>query len=112
MNQWDVFMFPFTKENRHPAVIISNDEICRNNGIGEVNALICSSGRPNRLPKPIEELLDEADGLNWKTIVRCDRIYLLPKTSFSERKGVVTPERRHLISRKIVEVFRLPICRQ
>jgi len=112
MNQWDVFMFPFGKEKRHPAVILSIDEICQNPGITEVNALICSSVRANRPPKSIEEILDEADGLDWKTIVRCDRIYLLPKSQFNDRKGGVTEERRHLISRKLVEVFRLPIYRR
>ena len=39
MKQWDIFMFPFTKERRHPAVIISNDETCQNPDIEDVNAL-------------------------------------------------------------------------
>ena len=112
MKQWDIFMFPFSKERRHPAVIISNDETCQNMDLEEVNALLCTSARVSRSTKPIEEILDEADGLDWKTMVRCDRIYLLPKAQFSERKGTVTQERRHLIARKIVEVLRLPIHRQ
>ncbi len=29
MRQWDILMFPFSKERRHPAVIISNDETCQ-----------------------------------------------------------------------------------
>jgi len=66
----------------------------------------------NRPPKPTEEILDEADGLDWKTLVRCDRIYLLPKARFDGRKGSVTEDRRHLIARKIVEVLRLPIHRR
>jgi hypothetical protein len=57
-------------------------------------------------------VLDEADGLDWKTMVRCDKIYLLPKAQFDDRKGSVTEERRHLIARKIVEVLRLPIHRR
>src|SRR5688500_16789779 len=102
IQQWDVFMFPFTLEKRHPAVIISNEETCGNDDIEEVNALICTSARVNRLPRPTEELLDEADGLDWKTMVRCDRIYLLPKSQLDDRKGSVSLERRHLIARKIV----------
>ncbi len=105
-------MFPFGKEKRHPAVIISNEESCENNGIEDVNALLCTSAKVNRGPKPTEEVLDEADGLDWKTMVRCDRIYLLPKNGFEERKGSVTEERRYRISRKIVEVLRLPIHRK
>ncbi len=112
MKQWDVFMFPFSKERRHPAVILSNDEICQNADQEDVNALICTSAKLNRPPKPNEEVLDEADGLDWKTTVRCDRIYLLPKAEFDDRKGSVTDERRHLIARKLIEVLRLPIHRR
>jgi mRNA-degrading endonuclease toxin of MazEF toxin-antitoxin module len=112
MNQWDIFMFPFSKERRHPAVIISNDETCQNSDLEEVNALLCTSAQVHRSPKPTEEVLDEADGLDWKTMVRCDRIYLLPKAKFDDRKGTVSEERRHLIARKIVEALRLPIHRR
>lgn len=112
MKQWDIILFPFGKERRHPAVIISNDETCQNDDLAEVNALIGTSAKVDRPPKPTEETLDEADGLDWKTMVRCDRIYLLPKTQLGDRKGNVVEERRHLIARKIVEVFRLPIHRR
>ena len=110
--QWDIFMFPFSKEKRHPAVILSNDETCQNDDIDELNALLCTSAKVNREPKPTEEVLEEADGLDWKTMVRCDRIHLLPKVQFDNRKGNVTQDRRHLIARKIVEVFRFPIHRR
>src|SRR5437667_11989097 len=112
MKQWEIFMFPFDKERRHPAVIISNDETCQNMDIEEVNALLCTSAKVNRGPKLTEEVLDESDGFDWKTMVRCDRIYLLPKSRFDDRKGNVTEDRRHLIARKIVEVLRLPLHRK
>lgn len=112
IKQWDIIMFPFSQEKRHPAVIISNNETCQNSDISEVNALLCASAAVNRLPKPTEEVLDESDGLDWKTLVRCDRIHLLPKAQFDDKKGNVTAERRHLIARKLVEVLRLPIHRR
>ncbi len=104
-------MFPFDKERRHPAVIISNDETCQNSDIEEVNALLCTTARVTRSAKRTEEVLDENDGLEWKTLVRCDRIHLLPKDRFQEKKGIVSEERRHVIARKIVEVLRLPLWR-
>jgi mRNA-degrading endonuclease toxin of MazEF toxin-antitoxin module len=110
--QWDIFMFPFSKERRYPAIILSNDEICQNDDIDALNALLCSSAKVNRQPKATEEVLDEADGLDGKTVVRCDRIHLLPKARLQDRRGSVTPDRRYLIARKIVEVFRLPIHRR
>jgi hypothetical protein len=109
MRQWDILMFPFGKERRHPAVIISNDETCQNPDIEEVNVLLCTSAKVNRGPKLTEATLDETDGLDWKTMVRCDRIYLLPKSQFQEAKGSVTRGRRSMIARKMVEVLRLPI---
>jgi mRNA-degrading endonuclease toxin of MazEF toxin-antitoxin module len=112
VKQWDIFMFPFSKERRHPAVIISNDETCQNPDIEEVNALLCTSARVNREAKSTEESLDEADGLDRKTLVRCDKIHLLPKASFDDHKGRVTEERRYLIARKMIEVLRLPIHRR
>ena len=105
-------MFPFSKERRHPAVIIFNDETCQNPDIEEVNALLCTSAKMNRSAKSTEEALDEADGLDWKTMVRCDKIHLLPKARFDDQKGRVTEERRHLIARKMVEVLRLPLHRR
>jgi mRNA-degrading endonuclease toxin of MazEF toxin-antitoxin module len=112
MKQWEIWMFPFDRERRHPAVIISNEETCHNPDIEEVNALICTSARVNRGPKRTEEVLDESDGLEWKTMVRCDRIYLLPKNRFQEQRGTVTEERQCMIARKIVEVLRLPLARR
>jgi mRNA-degrading endonuclease toxin of MazEF toxin-antitoxin module len=105
-------MFPFGRERRHPAVIIANDETCQNSDIEEVNALLCTSAKVNRQPKATEAVLDETDGLDWKTMVRCDKIHLLPKARFDDRKGNVTDERRYLIARKMVEVLRLPLHRK
>ena len=111
MKQWDIFLFPFETERKHPAVILSNDETCQNPQIEEVNVLLCTSAQINRGPKPTEEVLDASDGLDWKTLVRCDRIHLLPKARFQEQRGAVTEERRYIIARKLVEVLRLPIHR-
>ncbi len=109
MRQWEIFLIPFESEKPHPAVIISNDERCLNADLGYVNALICTSAKLNREPKRNEIILDGADGLDWKTAVRCDVIYLLPKADFQERRGIVDPLRRVAIGRKIAETLRLPM---
>ena len=109
MRQWDILLFPFREELPHPAVIISNDERCENADLDVVNALICTSARLNRPPKKNEVILDESDGLDWKTGVRCDLIYLLPKAEFIGHRGQVNPSRRVLIARKIAESLRLPV---
>ena len=108
MRQWDIYLFPFAKELPHPAVILSNDERCENADLDVVNALICTTARLNRPPKKHEIILDESDGLDWKTAVRCDVIYLLLKAEFTGCRGQVALPRRTLIARKIAECLRLP----
>lgn len=110
MRQWEIFLFPFREEKPHPAVIISNDEGCVNDDLEYVNALIGASARLNREAKKNEVLLNAADGLDWKTAVRCDVIYLLPKAEFQERRGKVSSQRRIVIARKIAETLRLPMA--
>ena len=110
MRQWEIYLFPFREEKPHPAVIISNDERCVNGDLEYVNALICTSARLNREAKKNEVILNAADGLDWKTAVRCDVIYLLPKPDFRERRGKVSPQRRIVIARKIAETLRLPMA--
>jgi mRNA-degrading endonuclease toxin of MazEF toxin-antitoxin module len=110
MRQWEIYLFSFREEKPHPAVIISNDERCVNEDLEYVNALICTSARLNRQAKKNEVILNAADGLDWKTAVRCDVIYLLPKPDFRERRGKVSVQRRVAIARKIVETLRLPMA--
>ena len=110
MRQWEIYLFPFQEEKPHPAVIISNEERCVNDGLEYVNALICTSARLDREVKKNEVILNAADGLDWKTAVRCDVIYLLPKAEFLERRGKVSALRRTTIARKIAETLRLPMA--
>lgn len=107
MRQWEIYLFPFREEKPHPAVILSNEERCINDDLEYVNALLCTSARLNREAKKNEIILNAADGLDWKTAVRCDVIYLLPKAEFRERRGKVSAPRRTAIARKIAETLRL-----
>jgi mRNA-degrading endonuclease toxin of MazEF toxin-antitoxin module len=109
VRQWEIIMFPFGDEGAHPAVVLSNNERCQNPDIGLVNALLCTSAKVNRGPKANETVLDATDGLDWKTLVRCDVVHLLPKAQFKEQRGEVSSIRRQVIARKLVELFRLPL---
>jgi hypothetical protein len=44
-----------------------------------VNVLIGSSQRPTRPPRENEVVLNDADGLDWETLVKCDLMYLVEK---------------------------------
>jgi mRNA-degrading endonuclease toxin of MazEF toxin-antitoxin module len=107
MKQWEIYYFPFVEAGRHPAIILSIDEIAGNEAIKTVNALFCSSADVKRPPKKYEVPLDKEDGFDWNTVVQCHKIHLLPKESFQEKIGAVQDVRQIHISRKIVELFRL-----
>jgi mRNA-degrading endonuclease toxin of MazEF toxin-antitoxin module len=107
VRQWEIYLFPFQAEAPHPAVVLSDDEQCLNRDIKSVNVLICTSAKLNRGPKLHEVILNGEDGLDWKTAVRCNVIYLVPKANFREKRGTVSPARRRAIARKISEMFRL-----
>jgi mRNA-degrading endonuclease toxin of MazEF toxin-antitoxin module len=109
MRQWEIYLFPYRDEQPHPVVILSSDERCANETITHVNGLLCTSVRLNRELKRHEAVLDEADGLDWKTAVRCDFIYALPKNEFLEKRGEVSRLRRASISRKLIDCLRLPL---
>ena len=109
MNQWEIWTYTFPTGD-HPAVILSPSELCADNNVDDLNVLFASSARPiNRAPKSHEVVLDESDGLDWKTVVRCQRIYLVKKGDLKGSRGLVSLARRREIARKLVEVFRLPI---
>ena len=104
MRQWDIFLFPFTEELPHPVVILSIDE--RAAARKHVNGLICVSLRGRSLALN-EVLLDQADGLDWESAVRCDLVHLLARDRFQACRGRVSPDRQVQISRKLIECFRL-----
>ena len=108
MRQWDIHLYSFQQETPHPVVILSNDELCGNPDILYVNGLLCSSVRPDRPLKRREAVLDEADGLDWKTAVRCDFIYAMQKELLREQRGRVSEMRQLELLRKIRFCFRWP----
>jgi mRNA-degrading endonuclease toxin of MazEF toxin-antitoxin module len=106
MRQWDILLFPFPEEQPHPVVIVSPDDRCLNVDLKYVNGLICTSVRLNRPAKLNEVLLDEADGLDWQTAVRCDFLHALPKAGFLNQRGRVSEARQAQIMRHVGRCLR------
>jgi hypothetical protein len=71
----------------------------------QVVVLQCTTMRPGqeRLPKLNETVLDDADGLDWKTLCRCDLLFTVDKASLTKKRGQVVAERRRDIARKIIQ---------
>jgi mRNA-degrading endonuclease toxin of MazEF toxin-antitoxin module len=84
----------------HPCVIISHP--ARADRRTPVEMLLCSSVRANRQAEPGEFILDEADGLDWPTICKCEPIISMPRDEIKQRRGVVAEERRAALLRRVL----------
>ena len=63
---------------------------------------MCSSKRASRLAVANEVLLDEADGLDWPTLCKCDLIHAVSRTELRGRRGAVSPLRRPQLVRTLI----------
>ena len=57
--------------------------------------------------EPHQAILNGADGLEFQTTVDARFLYVIHKDGVSEVIGRVSPERRRVIGRKVIEVLRL-----
>lgn len=85
----------------HPVVVVSHPERAARKDF--VEFLDCTSQRAARTSTHNEVLLDEADGLDWPTLCKCDCIYAVAREDIGPRRGCVTPERRKKIVPTIVQ---------
>jgi hypothetical protein len=96
LKPWDIYSYQPPKWNAaHPCVIVSHAERVATKT--EVNVLMCSSQPARRPPDENEVILDQADGLNWPTLCKCDLLYAVEKSNISNHRGHVTEERRRQI---------------
>ena len=96
MKAFDIFSWqPPGWPEPHPVVIVSHPERVANKP--EVSILLCSSKAATRPALPHEVILDEADGLDWPTLCKCDLIRAVAKADLQTRRGHVTDARRRQI---------------
>ncbi len=102
MKAWEIWQYPWPW-GEHPAVIVSND--LRVTQKPQIVVLSCRTMRPGteREPEANEALLDEADGLDWRSLCRCDLLWTIDKSRLLFRRGEVQVERRRDIARKIIQ---------
>jgi mRNA-degrading endonuclease toxin of MazEF toxin-antitoxin module len=96
MNAWEIWNYqPPGWPAAHPAVIVSHPARVPNKP--DVTVVMCASQRETRPPEPHEVVLDAADGLNWPTLCKCDLLYAVKKSTLTDFRGVVSPERKRQI---------------
>ena len=103
MKPWDIYTFEFPGVEAHPAVILGTEARLANKP--KVNVLFCSSRRAAREAEAMEIILDEADGLDWKTLCKCDLVFAAPKDQLTRKRGSVTVERRRLIAERVIRAL-------
>src|SRR5688572_12986755 len=101
MKAWDIYTGDLY--GPHPLVLISCQE--RIDAKPQVVVLKCTTMRTEaaRKPKENETVLDQADGLDWQTLCRCDLLFTVDKGTLSQRRGSVSWDRRRDIARKIIQ---------
>ena len=105
MKPWEIWTWKFPDAGENPAVLLGTEERLRLKP--RVCVLLCSTQRATRQPEVHEVVLDQADGLNWETLCKCDVIYAAPKTELERRRGTVKPERRRAIAERVVRALGL-----
>ena len=85
MKAWDIYTGDIF--GPHPCVLVSCQ--ARVDAKPQVVVLKCSSMKPGqeREPKDNEAVLDQADGLDWRSLCRCDLLFTVETRPFSERSS-------------------------
>jgi mRNA-degrading endonuclease toxin of MazEF toxin-antitoxin module len=103
--QWEIWKAkPVGFEKAHWFVILSGQERLDSNR-NAINALACYTLRGEK--KPVDVVLNGADGFDHATICQCDHIFSLDKNALGDPLGPISWERQQQIKSKLKEVFRL-----
>ena len=101
--RWDVVFLRADERDPvgHPAVILSSDDIMSDAKQQRFNVVTGTKKQPAENARNHHVILDEADGLEFLTLVDCSLIYVAKKSSVLRSSGSVTVHRRQLIQRTI-----------
>jgi mRNA-degrading endonuclease toxin of MazEF toxin-antitoxin module len=105
MKPWEVWTWRFPDTGEHPSVILGTQERVKLKP--RVCVLLCSTRRAGRKPEIHEVILNQADGLDWEALCKCDVVYAAPKVELVQRRGTVSPERRRAIAERVIRALGL-----
>jgi hypothetical protein len=109
LKQWDTVLVPYPSiDNPHYLVILSPDQLAKQEEFKNLNGLVCSTFRPPDRPiKSHEVFLDSADGFENKTACRCHLIIEFAREDILKKHGRVSLTRQAAIKRKLRDIFEL-----
>lgn len=85
----------------HPAVILSSPDILSDERQLRFNALMGTKRPPAASVLPHQVLLDQADGLEFPTLINCSLVYVVRKGAILREAGTVSHLRRAEIARRV-----------
>ena len=103
LSRWQI-VFARESENDkvgHPAVILSGPDVLSDPRQLRCNALVGTKKLPASSALPHQVLLDQADGLEFQTLVNCAVVYVVRKNAILREAGVVGHARRAELARKV-----------
>ena|ERR1700749_3702900 len=103
LDRWQIV---FARENDtdtvgHPAIILSGPDILSDDKQLRFNALMGTKRPPAAKILPHQVMLDQADGLEFNTLVNCALVYVVRKNSILRTAGVVSHMRRAEIAKRV-----------
>ena len=108
MQQWEIYSFPHPSQaDPHPCVILSPDSVLQNKRAKAVNVLACQTLYSGDKAEPTDVLLNEDDGLDHATVVKCQFVLFFRQSDAGKLLGKVTRERRRAIRQNVVSVLGL-----
>jgi len=101
--RWQVV---FLRENEgdrvgHPGVVLSGPDLLADDRQLRFNAVIGTKRPPAAAVLAHQVVLDEADGLEFATLINCSLVYVVRKNAVLRSAGVVSHSRRAEIARRI-----------
>ena len=101
MNRWDVVFLRTEEKERdgHPAVVLSPPDILDNPKQQRFNVVLGTKRQSAEQSRSHHVILDEADGLEFPTLVDCSLVYVVRRSSVLRSSGSVTVHRRQQIQR-------------
>jgi mRNA-degrading endonuclease toxin of MazEF toxin-antitoxin module len=109
LHRWDIVFLKADENDTtgHPAVVLSPPDILEDPRQLRINVLVGTKKPPATKAKSSEVQLDEADGLEFATLVNATLVYKARKASVIRSAGRVTHARRGQISTKLRAAFGL-----
>ena len=103
LDRWQII---FARESEadgvgHPAVILSGPDILSDQRHLRFNALMGTKRLPAAKVLPHQVVLDQADGLEFATLINCSLVYVVRKNSILRTAGIVSHLRRAEIARRV-----------